>query len=160
MVIEPANEAAITYDQRGPFAEVTRTTLVPTGPLGTCHAGLYCPPYAIPARSPVKRQAWEFTKYLCASEQLVDDAVKSGFVEVARRSVLDHPDFKGRFHPELLETARATREYARGERPINKYAFKVGDILANEHSKALAGAQTPQEAVRRAQERVNQLMQS
>lgn len=160
MVIEPANEASITYDQHGSVADVTRTALIPTGPLGTRHVGLYCPPYAIPARSPVKREAWELVKFLCAPEQLVDDALKSGFVEVARRSVLDHPEFKARFHPELLETTRATRYYARGERPINKYAFKVGDILADEHGKALAGAQIPQEAVRRAQARVSQLMQS
>lgn len=66
MVIEPANEASIVYEGGGPVADGTLTTLMPAGPLGTRHAGLYCPPYAIPARSKVKPQAWEVLKYLCA----------------------------------------------------------------------------------------------
>ena len=154
MVIEPANEASIVYDGGGPVADATRTALVPAGPLGTRHAGLYCPPYAIPARSKVKPATWEVAKYLCAAEQLVDDAVKSGFVEVARRSVLSDPRFFARFRHDLVETTRATRPIARGERPVNRFSFQVGDILGEEYTNALKREQTPQQAIRNAQRRV------
>ena len=154
MVIEPANEASIVYDAGGPIADATKTTLMPAGPLGTRHPGLYCPPYAIPAHSNVKDAAWQLAKFLCAAEQLVDDAVKSGFVEVARRSVLDDPRFVTRFRPDLVESTRGTRTHARGERPVNRFSFEVGDILGEEYTRALTGEQTPQRAIRRAQERV------
>jgi ABC-type glycerol-3-phosphate transport system substrate-binding protein len=154
MVIEPANEASIVYDAGGPVADATMTTLIPAGPLGTRHAGLYCPPYAIPARSKVKRAAWELAKYLCAPEQLIDDAVRSGFVEVSRRSVLSDPRFAARFRPDLVETTRATRAVARGERPVNRFSFQIGDILGEEYARALKGGQTPREAVRHGQRRV------
>jgi ABC-type glycerol-3-phosphate transport system substrate-binding protein len=154
MVIEPANEASIVYDAGGPVADATMTALIPAGPLGTRHAGLYCPPYAIPARSKVKRAAWELAKYLCAPDQLIDDAVRSGFVEVSRRSVLGDPRFVARFRPDLVETTRATRAVARGERPVNRFSFQIGDILGEEYTRALKGEQTPREAVQRGQQRV------
>jgi ABC-type glycerol-3-phosphate transport system substrate-binding protein len=154
MVIEPANEASIVYDAGGPVADATMTALIPAGPLGTRHAGLYCPPYAIPARSKVRRAAWELAKYLCAPDQLIDDAVRSGFVEVSRRSVLSDPRFVARFRPDLVETTRATRAVARGERPVNRFSFQIGDILGEEYTRALKGEQTPREAVQRGQQRV------
>jgi ABC-type glycerol-3-phosphate transport system substrate-binding protein len=160
MVIEPANEASTVYEEGGPIADGTMTTVVPAGPLGTRHAGLYCPPYAIPARSRVKDAAWEVAKFLCAPEQLLDDAQRSGFVEVARRSVLYDPRFEARFRTDLVETTRATRAFARGERPVNRHSFQFGDILGEEYGCALAREQTPREAIRNAQERVSALGQS
>ncbi len=157
MVIEPANEASIVYDLGGPIADATMTTLMPAGPYGTRHPGLYCPPYAIPARSRVKAAAWELAKFLCAGEQLVDDAIQSGFVEVARTSVFADPRFVGRFRPDLVETARETRRHARGERPVNRFSFTVGDILGEEYALALTGEQTAHQAVRNAQRRVSAL---
>jgi ABC-type glycerol-3-phosphate transport system substrate-binding protein len=157
MVIEPANEASTIYAEGGQIANGTMTTVVPAGPLGTRHAGLYCPPYAIPAYSRAKEAAWELAKFLCAQEQLLDDAQHSGFVEVARRSVLYDPQFEARFRLDLVEATRATRAFARGERPVNRYSFQFGDILGEEYGRALAGTQTPREAVRRAQERVTAL---
>jgi len=154
MVIEPANEASMVYEAGGPVADGTSTALVPAGPLGTRHPGLYCPPYAIPARSPVKWEAWVLAKYLCAHEQLVEDALASGFVEVARRSAFDDPRFVARFRPDLVRTTAATRSYARGERPVNRFSFEIGDILGEEYNRALAGQQTPAEAVRNGQARV------
>jgi ABC-type glycerol-3-phosphate transport system substrate-binding protein len=160
MVIEPANEASTVYEEGGPIADGTMTTVVPAGPLGTRHAGLYCPPYAIPARSRVKDAAWEVAKFLCAPEQLLDDAQRSGFVEVARRSVLYDPRFEARFRTDLVGTTRATRAFARGERPVNRHSFQFGDILGEEYGCALAREQTPREAIRNAQERVSALGQS
>jgi ABC-type glycerol-3-phosphate transport system substrate-binding protein len=157
MVIEPANEASIVYETGGPVADGTRTTIIPAGPRGTRHAGLYCPPYAIPARSHVKEAAWELAKFLCAPEQLLDDAQRSGFVEVSRRSVLYDPRFEARFRRDLVETTRATRPFARGERPVNRHSFEVGDILGEEYARALARQQTAREALKNAQARVSAL---
>ena len=157
MVIEPANEASIVYETGGPIADATMTKLIPAGPLGTRHPGLYCPPYAIPAHSKVKKAAWELAKYLCAPEQLIGDAVQSGFVEVARRSVLDDPRFTERFRPDLVETTRATRAFARGERPVNRFSFQVGDILGEEYARALKREQTPRQAIKNGQARVSAL---
>ncbi len=157
MVIEPANEASIVYETGGVVADGTLTTLVPMGQSGTRHAGLYCPPYAIPANSKVKQAAWELTKFLCAPEQLIDDAERSGFVEVSRRSVLYGERFEARFRPDLVETTRSTRAFARGERPVNRHSFAFGDILGEECAQALTGAQTPQQALDRAEERVRAL---
>jgi ABC-type glycerol-3-phosphate transport system substrate-binding protein len=157
MVIEPANEASITYDLGGPVADATMTTVVPAGPRGTRHAGLYCPPYSIPARSRVKDAAWELAKFLCAPDQLLDDAVRSGFVEVARESVLADPRFTARFRPNLVATTRETRGIARGERPMPRQGLLVGDTIAEEYTRALSGEQTPREALRRAQQRVSAL---
>ena len=157
MVIEPANEASIVYSAGDAIADATMTTLIPAGPQGTRHAGLYCPPYAIPTRSKVKKEAWELAKYLCAPEQLIEDSVQSGFVEVARKSVFDDPRFIKRFRPDLVETTRATRSIAKGERPVNRFSFQVGDILGEEYARALKGEQTPQEAISNGQARVSAL---
>jgi ABC-type glycerol-3-phosphate transport system substrate-binding protein len=157
MVIEPANEAAVVYDRGGAVADGTSTARVPAGPCGTRHAGLYCPPYAIPARSPVKDAAWELAKFLCASQQVLDDALRSGFVEVARRSVLDDPRFADRFRPDLVQTTRATRAIARAERPTPRQGMLVGDIIGEELATALAGGQSPRAALQRAQQRVGAL---
>ena len=157
MVIEPANEASIVYETGGPVAAGTLTALVPAGPLGTRHAGLYCPPYAIPARSKVKRAAWELAQFLCAPEQLLEDAQRSGFVEVSRRSVLADARFAARFRPDLVATTRATRAFARGERPVTRHSFEFGDILGEESARALTGEQTVQQALDRAEARVRAL---
>ena len=79
---------------------------MPAGPLGTRHVGLYTPPYAIPSRSAVQGGGVEFAKFLCAPEQMLDDVRQSGFVEVARDSLLGDPEFAGRFRPELLSHRR------------------------------------------------------
>jgi sorbitol/mannitol transport system substrate-binding protein len=157
MVIEPANEAAVVYDRGGEVADGTSTALVPAGPRGTRHAGLYCPPYAIPSRSRVKEAAWELAKFLCAPEQVLDDALRSGFVEVVRRSVLDDPRFAQRFRPDLVETTRATRTIARAERPTPRQGMLVGDIIGEELARALAGEQAPRAALANAQQRVSAL---
>jgi ABC-type glycerol-3-phosphate transport system substrate-binding protein len=157
MTIEPANEASILYDEGGPVADGMGTALIPAGPLGTRHAGLYCPPYAIPSLSRSKQAAWELAKFLCAPEQVLDDAEKSGFVEVARNSVLADPRFIARFRPELVETTVATRAFARGERPVTRFGMEVGHVIGDEIVRVLTGELTAQEAMRIAEQRVAQL---
>lgn len=157
MTIEPANEASIMYDEGGPVADGTRTALIPAGPLGTRHPGLYCPPYSIPSLSGAKQEAWELAKFLCAPEQVLDDAERSGFVEVARDSVLADPRFVARFRPDLLETTVATRPFARGERPVTRFGMEVGDLIGDQIVRVLRGEATATEALREAERTVGAL---
>jgi multiple sugar transport system substrate-binding protein len=154
MTIEPANEASILYDEGGAVAEGTRTALMPAGPLGTRHVGLYTPPYAIPSRSEAKREAWELAKFLCSPEQVLDDVLTSGFVEVARESVLNDPRFEERFRPELLSTVRDTRPFARGERPVTNFGMEVGNRIGDEIVRVLRGELAAEEALANAERTV------
>jgi ABC-type glycerol-3-phosphate transport system substrate-binding protein len=157
ITIEPANEASIVYDAGGAVAEGTRTELIPAGPLGTRHAGLYCPPYAIPALAREKEAAWELAKFLCAPEQVLDDALRSGFVEVARDSLFADERFRSRFRPELLETTEATRPLARGERPVTRFGMEVGNLIGAEVVRALTGELSVEQALRNAEQTVGAL---
>ena len=154
MTIEPANEASILYNEGGAVAEATRTALMPVGPIGTRHVGLYTPPYAIPSRSTSKDAAWELAKFLCAPEQVLDDVQKSGFVEVARDSLLRDPRFIARFRPELLSTTVDTRPFARGERPVTNYGMEVGNLIGDEIVRVLTGELGAAEAMANAERTV------
>jgi ABC-type glycerol-3-phosphate transport system substrate-binding protein len=154
ITIEPANEASILYDEGGAVAEATRTALIPAGPLATRHVGLYTPPYAIPSRSGAKEAAWELAKFLCAPSQMLDDVQKSGFVEVARDSVLRDPQFAARFRPELLSTVVETRPFARGERPVTSYGMEVGNRIGDEIVRVLTGEIGAAEAMANAERAV------
>lgn len=154
ITIEPANEASILYDQGSAVAQATRTALIPAGPLGTRHVGLYTPPYAIPSRSASKDAAWELAKFLCDPAQVLDDVRRSGFVEVARESVLHDPAFVSRFRPDLLETARATRPFARGERPVTNHGMEVGNRIGDEIVRVLKGELGAAEAMANAERAV------
>jgi hypothetical protein len=104
-----------------------------------------------------KKPAWDLARFLCAPEQVLEDAQHSGFVEVSRNSVLEDPAFIGRFRPELVETTVATRAFARGERPVTRFGMEVGDIIGDEIVRVLTGELTTQEAMRIAEERVGAL---
>ena len=157
MTIEPANEASILYDGGGRVAEATRTALIPAGPFGTRHAGLYCPPYAIPSRAHDKEAAWLLAKFLCAADQMLDDALRSGFVEVARDSLFDDPRFSERFRPDLVRSAVQTRRIARGERPVTRHGMEVGNAIGDEVVRALRREISVSEALQNAERRVTAL---
>jgi ABC-type glycerol-3-phosphate transport system substrate-binding protein len=154
MTIEPANEASLIYEEGGEVADGTRTALMPAGPLGTRHVGLYCPPYAIPSLARSKPEAWELAKFLCAPEQVLADAQSAGFVEVSRNSVLNDPAFVSRFRPELVETTVATRAFARGERPVTNHGMEVGNVIGDEIVRVLKGELTASESMQEAERRV------
>ncbi len=154
ITIEPANEASILYERGGAVADGTRTALMPAGPLGTRHVGLYTPPYAIPSRSGSKKAAWELAMFLCDPAQVLDDVRQSGFVEVARESVLRDPTFASRFRPELLETALATRPFARGERPVTNHGMEVGNRIGDQIVRVLRGELGAAEAMENAERTV------
>jgi ABC-type glycerol-3-phosphate transport system substrate-binding protein len=154
ITIEPANEASILYEDGGAVAEGTRTALLPAGPLRTRHVGLYTPPYAIPSKARSKQAAWELAKFLCDPAQVLDDVQQSGFVEVARDSVLSDPTFTARFRPELLETVVKTRPFARGERPVTNYGMEVGNRIGDEIARVLTGELGAEQAMATAERTV------
>jgi multiple sugar transport system substrate-binding protein len=157
ITVEPANEASILYDKGGAVAEGTRTALMPAGPRGGRHVGLYTPPYAIPSRSRSKRAAWELAKFLCSPDQMLDDVQQSGFVEVARESLLGDERFTGRFRPELVDTVVRTRAFARGERPVTRHGMEVGNLIGDQIVRVLRGEIGAADALAEAERNVSAL---
>ena len=92
ITIEPANEASILYDEGGPVAEGTRTALMPGGPARHAPRWAVHPPYAIPSRSRAPRRRRGSSPSSCARPSRCSTTCeKSGFVEVARDSLLRDP---------------------------------------------------------------------
>jgi hypothetical protein len=85
---------------------------------------------------------------------MLDDVKKSGFVEVARDSLLRDPAFSGRFRPELLSTVVGTRPFARGERPVTNYGMEVGNLIGDEIVHVLTGELGAAEAMDNAERAV------
>ena len=112
---------------------------------------------AIPSLSQSKQAAWELAKFLCAPEQVLEDAHSSGFVEVSRNSVLNDPAFVARFRPELVATTVASRAFARGERPVTRFGMEVGNMIGDEIVRVLTGELTAKEAMQIAEQRVGAL---
>ena len=72
MFIEAASEIANWYDLKSPIAELTRATLVPAGPGGDRHAGLYAPAWNIPSSSRNPEAAWQFIRWAAGAEPASD----------------------------------------------------------------------------------------
>ena len=85
---------------------------------------------------------------------MFDDVQKSGFVEVARDSVLRDPRFVERFRPELVETTVETRAFARGERPVTNHGMEVGNVIGDEIVRVLERELPAREALENAERRV------
>ena len=85
---------------------------------------------------------------------MLDDVQRSGFVEVARESVLHNPAFAQRFRPELLDTVVRTRPFARGERPVTNYGMEVGNRIGDEIVRVLTGEIGAAEAMANAERTV------
>jgi hypothetical protein len=150
MVIEPANEASIIYDRGGAVADGTRAALV-----AAAHAPRRPVLPTLRHPSPLQRErGCQVTKFLCAPQQMLDDATQSGFVEIARRSALYDPRLAARFRRDLVEATGRPAPFSRAERPVTRHGMRVGDITGEECARALSGKQSSREAVRRAQARV------
>jgi len=85
---------------------------------------------------------------------VLGDALRSGFVEVARDSLFDDPRFMRRFRADLLQTTVETRPIARGERPVTRHGMEVGNAIGDEVVRALKREISVSDAMRNAQERV------
>jgi sorbitol/mannitol transport system substrate-binding protein len=152
--IDTLTEASMLIDEGVAVADQIGTALIPAGPRGRRHPGLYAPPFAIPARTPNLDAAWELVKFLADRAQVISDSLHGGFIEVARQSALDSPELAGRFRAELLQTVRDTRPHARGERPLPAQGLAVGDVIGEESERVLRGEQSAQQALDGAQQRI------
>ena len=155
MTIEPANEASIIYDEGGPVADGTKTALIPAGPLGTRHVGLYCPPYAIPSLVAVEGGGVGAREVPLRARAGARGRAERAASSRSRGTPCSHdPAFTSRFRPDLVETTVATRAFARGERPVTRFGMEVGNIIGDEIVRVLTGELTAQEAMQIAEQRV------
>lgn len=157
MIIEVGTEFANLYKKGGKIIENSRCVMVPSGPSGKPHPGLYAPAYAIPKKSKVKDAAWELAKFLCSPKQQLEDALLSEAVETMSKSVLKDKSMDKHFRPDLLEVTRKNRNYARDERPYSKHGLKYLSILGNEYNEVLRNKKTAARAMKEASEKINML---
>jgi multiple sugar transport system substrate-binding protein len=151
--IDAATELTLMRDASGPHADAMRAALVPHGPRGTRHTGLYSPVFAIPARSEHVEAAWQLIQFAASAEQIRSDALNGGNAEVARMSVVRSAEYAQRFTPEVAEVVQRTRELARNERPRVERWFEIGDTVGEAIERAIAGGD-PRRLLAEAGERV------
>jgi ABC-type glycerol-3-phosphate transport system substrate-binding protein len=132
MILEVGNEYANLFRVDPALAERSGVALIPAGPTGR-RPNLYSPPWAIPAKSKVKDEAWELAKFLSAPRQLLEDGLKSEAIETSSLSVLYSPEFDRHFRADLLSAVRQSRAIAFEERPFGTLGIEacvvVGDAV-------------------------------
>jgi hypothetical protein len=67
---------------------------------------------------------------------------------------MSDPSFAARFRPEILETTRASRAFARGERPVTRFGMEVGNRIGDQIVRALTRELTVGEALQEAERTV------
>ncbi len=157
MIVEVGTEFANLYKKGGKIMENSRCAVIPSGPSGKPHPGLYAPAFAIPKKSKVKDAAWELAKFLCSPEQQLEDALLSEAVETVSKKALEDPGMDKHFKPDLLEVTRLNRKIARDERPYSKHGLKPLSILGDEYNLVLRNKKTAISAMKEAAEKINAL---
>ena len=150
MFIEAASETARWRDLNSPFADVTRATLVPAGPGGDRHSGMYAPAWNIPASSRDPEAAWQFIKWASGAEPAAIDLL-SGHIEQSRLTALTDPRAKERYPADLVDTVINTKSFARNERHVESNWLPVGDALGSAIENTIAGRSDAQSALNQAQ---------
>lgn len=153
MFIEAASEIGKWYDLKSPIAEVSRAALVPAGPGGDRHAGLYAPAWNIPAASRHPDAAWQFIRWAAGPEPAAID-LASGHIEQARFSALLDPRATQRYPTDLVDAVIVTRSFARNERHVEDAWLPVGDVFGQAIAAAIAGRQSAQAALDEAQQKI------
>lgn len=156
MFIEAASEIANWYDLKSPIAELTRAALVPAGPGGDRHAGLYAPAWNIPSSSRNPEAAWQFIRWAAGAEPAAID-LASGHIEQARLTALTDPRAKQRYPADLVDAVITTRSFARNERHVENDWLAVGDAFGEAIAAAIAGRSDPQAALDEAQARIEKI---
>jgi ABC-type glycerol-3-phosphate transport system substrate-binding protein len=132
IIMEVGNEYAHLFHDDPEFAECCGVALVPAGPSGR-HPNLYSPPWAIPAKSKVREEAWQLAKFLSSPRQLLQDGLKSEAIETSSLSTLYSPEFDRHFRSDLLSAVRQARAVAFEERPFGRLGIEacivVGDAV-------------------------------
>ena len=148
MILEVGNEYAHLFHDGPALAEKSAVALIPAGPFGR-RANLYSPLWSIPAKSKVRREAWELAKYLASSRQLLEDGLKSEAIETSSLSVLYGPEFDRHFRADLLGAVRATRAIAFEERPFGTLGLAACEVIGDAVNAAVSGRLTADEALER-----------
>lgn len=156
--IDSAIQCSLIMDAKGLVADKTGVALIPTGPNGTRHPGLYNPSYVISAKAKNKDYAWRFIKWATSSKQMLSDAIEGGNFEIARKSILLAPEFKKRFpYNELIKVVLESKNYAREERPMIIRWPEVGNIMGEVVQKVIAGKTDAKTGLDEAQKKISQI---
>ena len=148
MVLEVGNEYAHFLHDDPVLAEKSGVALIPAGPAGR-FPNLYSPPWAIPAKSKVRDEAWELAKFLSSPRQLLEDGLRSEAIETSSLSALYSPEFDRHFRADLLGAVRASRAIAFEERPFGTLGIDACVVVGDAVNAALEGRANIDEALTR-----------
>ena len=150
--IDSGIQLSLMKDRGSDVAQNSEATVIPKGPAGTRHTGLYVPAYVMSKTTKHKEAAWEFVKFATTYKQMLSDAVDGDNFEIARKSVVQSEEFTARFpYPSLNKSQAASMQWAREERPMVVEWPQVGDIVGAAAQAVIAGEKTAQEALDEAQ---------
>ena len=139
-LLEGIVQGTILHEGGGEVADNFGTAVIPAGPNGTRHPGLYCPSYVMNTKAAYKGAAWEFIKFATSYDQMLSDAVDGGNYEIARISILDSEEFNERYpYEQLNEVSKDTKQWAREERPMIIAWPQVGDIVGEVVQSVITG---------------------
>jgi len=153
MFIEAGSESARWHDLKSPISKLTKATLVPSGPGGDRHAGMYAPAWNIPSSSTNQEASWQFIQWAASAEPAAID-LASGHIEQSRMTALTDPRAKQRYPDDLVEAVINTKSFARNERHIEANWLPVGDALGDAIASAIAGKSDSRSALNEAQSRI------
>ena len=156
MYIEAASEIASWYDKKSPIAELSRAFVVPAGPGGDRHAGMYAPAWNIPSSSKNQEAAWEFIRWAASAEPAAID-LASGHLEQARMTALTDPRAKQKYPADLVDTVIDTKSFARNERHVEEQWIPVGDAFGAAIADAISGKMDARSALDLAQTRIKEI---
>ena len=148
MILEVGNEYANLLRDDPAMAERCGVALIPAGPAGR-RPNLYSPPWAIPARSKVKEEAWQLAKFLSTPRQLLEDGLKSEAIETSSLSVLFSPDFDRHFRNDLLSAVRQSRAIAFEERPFGTLGIQTCTVVGDAVNAAVEKRANVDESLKR-----------
>ncbi len=156
--IDSGIQLSLMKDRGSDVAKNSEATLIPVGPAGTHHTGMYVPAYVMAKSAKNKAAAWEFMKFATTFSQMLMDAVEGDNFEIGRASVVQSPEFIKRFpYPSLNEAQVESMKYAREERPMVIQWPQMGDILGIAVQSVIAGDKSAQQALDEAQKEIEQL---
>ena len=148
MIMDVGMEYAHVLATDPELAERSLVAMVPAGPAGRA-PNLYCPPWAIPARTDMPDEAWELARFLTSDVQLEADGLAANAVEASALPVLYGATFDRHFRSDLLATVRASRAVAREERPFGDIGIAGCALVGDAVHTALTGATDPAGALDR-----------
>jgi ABC-type glycerol-3-phosphate transport system substrate-binding protein len=138
IIMDCGMEYAAALRNNPRLADRVGIAMVPAGPLGRA-PNLYAPPWAIPANTDMKEEAWQLAKFLTGDRQLLEDGLRSDAIETSSLPVLYSSAFDRHFRSDLLETVRSTRAVQREERPFSAGGIAGCKVVGDNVHYALVG---------------------